>query len=115
LARQRTALRQTLRELRAVARRIASDERARSARRGQALADARERAIRDCEVRRPADLERLRLALGAHDPERTLARGYALVEDAAGAPVTTAAAARAASRVRLRFADDAVAARIEPS
>jgi len=115
LARQRTALRQTLRELRAVARRIASDERARSARRGQALADARERAIRDCGVRRPADLERLRLALGAHDPERTLARGYALVEDAAGAPVTTAAAARAASRVRLRFADDAVAARIEPS
>jgi len=115
LARQRTALRQTLRELRAVARRIASDERTRSARRAQALAQGRERAIRDCAVRRPADLERLALALGAHDPQRTLARGYALVEDAAGAPVTTAAAARAAARVRLRFADDAVAARIEPS
>ena len=115
LARQRTALRQTLRELRAVARRIGTDERSRSSRRAQTLAQSRERAIRDCAVRRPADLERLRLALGAHDPQRTLARGYALVEDAAGAPVTSAAAARAAARVSLRFADDAVAARIEPS
>jgi len=45
---------------------------------------------------------------------RTLARGYALVEDpASGHPVSSAAAARAARRVRLRFADDAVAARIE--
>jgi hypothetical protein len=38
-----------------------------------------------------------------------------MVEDTGGAPVTTAAAARSAGRVRLRFADDAVAARIEPS
>jgi exodeoxyribonuclease VII large subunit len=69
--------------------------------------------VRDCAVRRPAELDRLRLALAAHDPQRTLARGYALVEDQAGEPVTTAAAARRAGRVRLRFADDAVGARIE--
>ena len=30
-------------------------------------------------ARRRRELERLALALGAHDPERTLARGYALV------------------------------------
>ncbi|MCW3008602.1 MAG: exodeoxyribonuclease large subunit, partial [Solirubrobacterales bacterium] len=58
-------------------------------------------------------LERLRLALAAHDPERTLERGYALVEDGAGGVVTSAAAARAAGTVRLRFSDAAVAAKIE--
>ena len=35
-------------------------------------------------ARRRSDLERLALALAAHDPQRTLARGYALVEDRAG-------------------------------
>ena len=39
-----------------------------------------------------------RVALAAHDPQRTLERGYALVEDAAGEPVTSAAAARERSR-----------------
>ena len=33
------------------------------------------------------------VALRAHDPERTLERGYALVEDPDGEPVTSAAAA----------------------
>jgi exodeoxyribonuclease VII large subunit len=64
-------------------------------------------------VRRPGELDRLRLALAAHDPERTLARGYALIEDEAGEPVVSAAAARAAGRVRVRFADDTVAATVE--
>ena len=36
------------------------------------------------------------LALAAHDPQRTLERGYALVEDAAGEPLTTVAEARSA-------------------
>jgi exodeoxyribonuclease VII large subunit len=62
---------------------------------------------------RAATLERLRLALAAHDPERTLERGYALVEDGDGGVVTSAAAARAAGTVRLRFSDAAVAAKIE--
>ena len=58
-------------------------------------------------------LRRASVALRAHDPERTLERGYALAEDADGEPVTSAAAAVAAGRVRLRFADGRVGARIE--
>jgi exodeoxyribonuclease VII large subunit len=114
IARQRRTLHQMLRELRASSRRTASEQTARTHRRGLVLERARERALADSRTRRPAELERLRLALAAHDPQRTLARGYAMVEDADGAPVTTAAAARAKQRVRLRFADDSVAARIEP-
>jgi exodeoxyribonuclease VII large subunit len=114
LARQRGVLHQSLRELRAASRRIAGEQRARSLTRRSALERCREGAIRDCAVRRPAELDRLRLALAAHDPQRTLARGYALVEDRAGEPVTSAAAARGAGRVRLRFADDTIAATIEP-
>jgi exodeoxyribonuclease VII large subunit len=114
LERHRRALHQTLRELRASSRRLLAQERALSGRRTVTLERLREGARRDCAVRRPAELERLRLALAAHDPQRTLARGYALVEDpASGDPVSSASAARAARRVRLRFADDAVAARIE--
>ncbi len=59
-------------------------------------------------------LRRASVALRAHDPERTLERGYALAEDADGEPVTSAAAAVAAGRVRLRFADGRVGAEIEP-
>lgn len=58
-------------------------------------------------------LRRASVALRAHDPERTLERGYALAEDAGGEPVTSAAAAVAAGRVGLRFADGRVGARIE--
>jgi exodeoxyribonuclease VII large subunit len=113
LERQRRALHQTLRELRAASRRLVAEERARSARRGQALDRTRTRAQADCVTRRPAELERLRLALAAHDPARTLARGYAMVEDESNRPITTAAAARSAGAVVIRFSDDAVAARIE--
>jgi exodeoxyribonuclease VII large subunit len=55
----------------------------------------------------------LRLALEAHDPERTLERGYALVEDAGGAVVTSAEAARAARELSVRFHDDRVRTRVE--
>jgi len=75
--------------------------------------EARRRVSRASVYRILEELERLRLALAAHDPQRTLARGYALVEDAAGEPVTSAVAARAAGRLRLRFADDAVSASVE--
>ncbi len=114
LARHRRSLHQSIRELRAASRRLATDERARTVSRARTLARCRDSAVRDCSVRRPGELERLRLALAAHDPQRMLARGYALVEDSAGEPVTTASAARRAGRVALRFADDTVAARIEP-
>ena len=113
LARHRRSLHQRLRELRAASRRLVAGGRARTARAAHMLARCRDGAARDGAVRRPAELERLRLALAAHDPKRTLARGYALVEDRAGEPITSAAGARAAGRVRLRFSDDAVAASIE--
>ena len=57
-------------------------------------------------------LSALTLALAAHDPARTLERGYALVTDDAGELVTSAAAARRAGDVRLRFGDAAVDATI---
>jgi exodeoxyribonuclease VII large subunit len=63
--------------------------------------------------RRRRELEHLARALDAHDPDRTLERGFALVHDDQGELVTTAQAARDAGRVRIAFADAAVAAKIE--
>jgi exodeoxyribonuclease VII large subunit len=112
LARHRAALRQRSRELRAsVRRRSGANARRCSARPASSPTPAR-RALRDLRVRRPAELERLRLALAAHDPERTLARGYALVEDSDAQPLTSAAAARMHRDVTLRFSDGRLAARI---
>jgi exodeoxyribonuclease VII large subunit len=134
VARHRTRAHQQVRELRASTRRRLAEgrelaathllvisrqadrtalehERSTAALRGRAT-DLR-RAGDGALARRGRDLERLALALAAHDPERTLARGYALVEDGAGALVTSAAAARAAGTVSVRFHDDRVRARIE--
>jgi exodeoxyribonuclease VII large subunit len=47
--------------------------------------------------------------VAAH-PERPLARGYALVRDRAGQVLTSAAAARAARLIDLKFHDGALAA-----
>lgn len=58
-------------------------------------------------------LEGFELAVRGHDPQRTLERGYALVEDDAGEPITSARVARERRSLRVRFADDAVRARIE--
>lgn len=69
-------------------------------------------ASRSLERRREA-LRRAAVTLRAHDPERTLERGYALAETAGGEPVTSADAAVAAGQVRLRFADGRVGAEIE--
>ena len=114
LARERRTLHQKLRELRAASRRILGDESARTLRRAQMLTRSAERGAADCRTRRPAELERLALALAAHDPARTLARGYAIVEDHDGRPITSAAAARSAGEAVVRFADGGVRARIEP-
>jgi exodeoxyribonuclease VII large subunit len=113
LARQRTRLHQQLREIRAAGRRRAAGERALTQRRALVLARQSEAAIGHCARRGPRELERLALALAAHDPQRTLERGYALVEGPTGGPIPTAAEARRRAAVRLRFADDTVPARIE--
>jgi exodeoxyribonuclease VII large subunit len=66
----------------------------------------------DCRERRARELERLALALAGHDPQRTLERGYALVFSPEHEPLPSAARAREAGEVSLRFADGALAARI---
>ncbi|MDQ6750984.1 MAG: exodeoxyribonuclease VII large subunit [Actinomycetota bacterium] len=133
VARHRTRLHQQVRELRATARRRVAARRSLAAtqllvisRQGQrstlrraragaenltAAAELR-RAARGAGTRRARDLDRLALALSAHDPEHTLARGYALVRDADGELVTTASAARLARVVQIGFRDAAVSAKI---
>ncbi|MDQ2622415.1 MAG: hypothetical protein M3Y45_05170, partial [Actinomycetota bacterium] len=54
------------------------------------------------------------VALRAHDPQRTLERGYARVEDRSGEPVVDPAGARRAADVRIRFAEGPVDARVGP-
>ncbi|HEU4657121.1 MAG TPA: exodeoxyribonuclease VII large subunit [Capillimicrobium sp.] len=110
VARHRSALHQSLRELRAAGRRGVASREALAA--THAVVLARKGAAASAEARRAATLERLRLALDAHDPERTLERGFALVESRDGGVVTSAAAAREAGAVRLRFSDAAVDATI---
>ena len=65
-------------------------------------------------MQRGRDLERLALALAAHEPQRALERGYALVEDPSGEPVTSAAAARDHAELTLRLHDGTVSVRPRP-
>jgi exodeoxyribonuclease VII large subunit len=116
LRRERLALNQKTREIRAASERGLA-ERLDFQRRlaGVVLERASRRAAGAEMERRRAALHRAEVALRAHEPERTLERGYALVEDRQGDPVTDVSAASAARRVRLRFADGAVGAQIEES
>src|SRR3954452_17777380 len=109
VARERARLHQQLREVRASGTRRLREQAALLDR--EPLALQRKAAAADVTTGRRERLEALALALAAHDPERTLARGYALVEDERGELLTTAEAARASGAVRIRFADDTVKAR----
>ena len=113
IRRHRARLHQLLRELRAIGRRTASSGHELAGVHLLVLRRSAERALSADRGRRRTELERLGLALGAHDPQRTLARGYALVEDGAGKPLTSAAAVRAARRFKLRLHDDSVRASID--
>jgi exodeoxyribonuclease VII large subunit len=111
VAGERRRLHQRLREIRAAGRRrIEADERARTARRALVLSRKAQAAGRD--AGHATRLNALASALAAHDPERTLERGYALVTDRDGELVTSAAGARRSGDVRLRFSDAAVEATI---
>ena len=113
VARQRRRLHQELRELRASAARRARTEHERTRVRAEVLRrKATATAGADAAERRRA-LEGLTLALGAHEPRRVLERGYAMVDDGDGELIGTAARAREAGAVRVTFADDSVAARIQ--
>jgi exodeoxyribonuclease VII large subunit len=113
VARHRRHLHQLVRELRASANR--TGERGSSLASVQMLVLSRTatRAQGSERVKRRNDLDGLRLALAAHDPERTLARGYVLAEDRDGDPVASAAAARSARELRLRFHDGVVPAQVD--
>ncbi|MEH3099259.1 exodeoxyribonuclease VII large subunit [Sphingomonas adhaesiva] len=70
-------------------------------------------AIRPATLERRVEAARARLAdvgrlIDSLNPDRILQRGYARVEDRAGATVTTAAGATAAGALTLRFRDGAV-------
>jgi exodeoxyribonuclease VII large subunit len=110
--RQRTRLHQQLREIRAGSRRRLDSEHELTGRRALVVQRKAEAAISDYRQRRPRELERLALALAAHDPQRTLERGFAVVESATGEPLTSAARAREARELLLRFADGAVPAQV---
>jgi exodeoxyribonuclease VII large subunit len=112
VARHRKRLHQLLRELRASARRSGEKGRALAEVHTLVLQRTAARAQSSDSARRGRELERLSLALGAHDPQRTMARGYALVQDRAGAPLGSAAAARRAHELTLRFHDGSVPAQI---
>jgi exodeoxyribonuclease VII large subunit len=114
LRRERLALNQKTREIRAasergIAERLGFQRRLASV----VLERAHRRALGPDMDRRREGLRRAEVALRAHEPERTLERGYALVESGDERPVTSARDAVAAGRVKLRFADGSVGARIE--
>jgi exodeoxyribonuclease VII large subunit len=113
VARQRRALHQTLREIRASATRRVRDERSATAARASALTRRAVAAGGPELAARATALDGFTLAIAAHDPERVVERGYAVVDDRQGNVLTTAEAARAAREVRLFFADAAVDATIE--
>ena len=114
LRRERIALNQKTREIRASSERGLTERRAFQRRLALVvLARAARRAAGAEASSRREGLRRAEVAFRAHEPERTLERGYALAEDREGEPVTSAAGALAAGRVRLRFADGRVGAQID--
>jgi exodeoxyribonuclease VII large subunit len=110
VARHRTRLHQLVRELRASGRRTVADGRSLASVHLLVLRRGAARALSSETARRRSELDRLALALAAHDPDHTLRRGYAMVEDASGRLLTSASATRAAREMSIRFHDDVVPA-----
>ena len=114
VAHERRRLHQMLREIRASATRRNSERLDLAG--VHALVVSRKAAAfatADVALRRDL-LDALTRTLDAHDPQRTLERGYTLVTDRDGDPVGSAATARERGQVDLRFADDTVDATVEP-
>lgn len=112
LREERRRLHQLLREIRASASRSVTG-RHELARRHALVVDRKGRAFPAARAAAAKQLDAFAAALDAHDPQRTLERGYALVTDAEGEPIGSAAAARRRERVVLRFADDSVPAEVK--
>jgi exodeoxyribonuclease VII large subunit len=113
IERHRAALHQRLRELRAASRRRVVEDQERTARRALVLSRKANAAAGPEDRARRTALDSLTAALAAHDPERTVARGYAIVDDGAGGIVTSSQQARALGEVRLFFGDGTVNAQID--
>ena len=112
LRRERSNLNQKIREIRAAAERGVVERVSYQRRLAVVVLEpARRRAVGPEVKRRRDSLHRAAVALRAHEPERTLERGYALAETVDGEPVTSAEQARAADRISLRFADGRFRAR----
>jgi exodeoxyribonuclease VII large subunit len=111
--RHRAHLHQLTRELRAIGRRACANGRELGGVHLLVLRRTAARALTSDTTRRRTELERLALALAAHDPDRTLARGYTIATDTSGEPLTSAAAARQAKDLRLRFHDGTVDAEVK--
>jgi len=126
---QRRFLHQRVREIRASATRALAGGRGDGARRALVLdrkrraaliaagaagartsghAAALERRSSAAAASRAAELRRIVQTLAAHEPERVLERGYAIVSGTDDEVVTSAAAARRRGRLRVRFSDDDV-------
>jgi exodeoxyribonuclease VII large subunit len=112
LRRERAALNQKTREIRAASERGVAERRDFQRRLALVVLERARRRAAGAELgsRREA-LRRTEVALRAHEPEHTLARGYALAESEDGEPVTSAAAARRLDEIRLRFADGQIRAK----
>jgi exodeoxyribonuclease VII large subunit len=110
--RQRTRLHQHTREMRAAWRRRRKAERRLTRQHALVLKRKADSSLLDCRRRRGNELAQLALALAGHDPQRTLERGYVLVQSSDGEPLLSADQARAADEVGLRFAEDTVPAKI---
>jgi exodeoxyribonuclease VII large subunit len=104
--RERVALNQRTREIRASSERGLAERRSYQRRIAVVVLERARRRAAGAELgsRREA-LRRIEVALRAHEPERTLERGYALAERDDGEPLTSAEAARAEDRINLRFSD----------
>jgi exodeoxyribonuclease VII large subunit len=76
-------------------------------------ASARQVALRSERTARHRLVVERKAEAATREPQQMLERGYALVEERDGGLVTSAASARAAGRVSVRFHDDRVDARIE--
>jgi exodeoxyribonuclease VII large subunit len=113
LRRERLALNQKTREIRASSERGAEERLKHQRRVALVLQRAAGRAAGPDAKRQHEALRRAVVALRAHDPERTLERGYALAEGTDGEPVTSAEEARAAERINLRFSDGRLRVRPE--
>ncbi len=108
----RRGLHQRLREVRASGQRSLTKRREVALDHATRLAAAQVRVVGSDLPRRLEANARFATTLDAHHPERVIERGYAVVRDRGGRLLTSAVAARASGRIKIRFSDDTVEAEV---